>query len=48
MAASMKDMPDINAGQKYRLLLMGNDYIVIFKPIGSADGDQAPLIKRIA
>ncbi|MGA7241463.1 MAG: hypothetical protein WBY44_37620 [Bryobacteraceae bacterium] len=48
MAASMKDMPDIDAGQKYRLLLMDNDYIVIFKPIGSAGGDQAPLIKRIA
>lgn len=48
MAASMKDLPDIDAGQKYRLLLMDNDTIVVFKPLGSASSDQAPLIKRIA
>jgi hypothetical protein len=48
MAASMKDMADIDAGQRYRLLLMDNDYIVIFRPVDNGNGNQVPLIKRIA
>jgi hypothetical protein len=48
IAASMKDMQDIDAGQKYRLLLVDNDYIVILKPIVSVDDNQAPIIKRIS
>jgi hypothetical protein len=48
MAATLKDMQNIDSGQKYRLLLMDNDSVVIFKPVDNAGGNQAPLIKRIS
>ena len=48
MAEVMKDLPDIDAGQKYRLLLMDNDTIVIFKPLASPGSDRSPLIKRVS
>lgn len=48
MAAAIKDMDNIDAGKKYRLLLMDNDYIVIFQPTNSAYSDQPPLIKRFS
>ncbi len=48
MAAEIKDAKDIDAGQKYRLLLIDSNYVVIFKPLESAGSAQAPLIKRFA
>jgi hypothetical protein len=48
MVAEIKDAKDIDAAQKYRLLLIDSSYIIIFKPLESATSGQALLIKRFA
>ncbi len=48
MAAEVKDSSDIDAGQRFRLLLTDSDSIVLFKPMESEDASKAPLIKRFA
>ncbi len=47
MAAEIKDMPDIDIGQKLRLLTIDANYVIVFKPVNDATA-RIPLVKRIS